>query len=301
MTYAAIDVGSNTVRMLLAEKDVGQLKDKRYFRQVTRLSGDYCLKTGLASSSMERTIQALEMFAEELKTSNVQYVRTVGTAALRRAPNSKAFTDQLFDRTGLSVDIVEGADEAALSCCGILSVLDPVPQHALLFDIGGGSTELILVDSGCVLLQTSLPLGVVRLQEEQKTLPIRQQHIMHELAGFFSDPVWQKLQESGEIVELVGTAGTVTTLAAMNLQMTKYDSERVNNLILSQDWLFKEFSKIQSLSLSERVLLPGMEEGRADLIIPGLQIIMELFRQTRANFLRVSDAGLLEGILLEKD
>jgi exopolyphosphatase/guanosine-5'-triphosphate,3'-diphosphate pyrophosphatase len=295
---AAIDVGSNTVRMLLAKKLDNELVDPMYLRQVTRLGGGYHPQTGLAPHSMDRTLQALEQFADLLSQRQIKQVKIVGTAALRRAVNSSDFIEQVLHKTGLDIVVISGKTEANFSCCGILSVLNPPPKRALLFDIGGGSTEIILFDCGKILLQLSLPLGVVRLIEDHPKHNLRHNVILHGLEPLSSNPIWQQWQQDSEPIELIGTAGTVTTLAALRLQLVVYNQLRVNNLVLERTWLQELTIKIEKMNLKQRLDLPGMEKGRADIILPGIQVVNALLDLADKDSLRVSDAGLLEGLLL---
>lgn len=299
MIRAAIDVGSNTVRMLFSDVQNKALLNKKYYRQVTRLAGGFTPESGLNSESKERTLHALEIFADEIRRHQIKHVKAVGTAALRRAHNSTDFIEEILSRAGLRVEVIDGSREAELSCRGILSVLSPLPRMALLCDIGGGSTELILLDRGSILLSSSLPVGVVSLQEGYPDFSARKEAIVTGLKPFFDDPRWLNLRNNGLPIEFIGTAGTITTLAALKLQMNDYDSARVNNLILDQQWLSAQLEELLAFSFEERLALSGMEEGRADLIIPGLQLVIELLHRVGVTSVRVSDAGLLEGILLE--
>lgn len=299
MIRAAIDVGSNTVRMLLAKRVDSLLLSPQYYRQVTRLAGELNPATGLAPQSIERTLQALEQFSKILSQHQITDITTVGTAALRNASNSDFFIKQLSYRTGLDLEIIDGETEAGLSCGGILSVLDPPPKRALLFDVGGGSTEIILFSQGEICLQKSLNLGAVRLCESYLDPNSRQKAIQQELLVFAAEPVWREWQRDGISVELVGTAGTVTTMAAVKLKMAKYDGSRVNNLILERCWLNEMTTYLTDLTLEQRQVLPGMEKGRGDIIVPGLQIVCELLDLVGSKSLRAADAGLLEGILLK--
>jgi len=296
---AGIDIGSNTVRMLVAQSGEHGLEQRHYFRKVTRLAGDFTPATGLASASMERTLSALNQFAREIKLLNVEEVRAVGTAALRNAVNSDVFLTEVRNKTGITIDIISGLKEADLSCHGILSVLSPAPQRAVLIDIGGGSTEIIVYEKGEILQQQSLPLGVVRLIEDFKNPNQWISTIREILTEFTDSQYWKRWQQDPYPVELIGTAGTVTTLAALKLKMQQYDGLRVNNLVLKRSWLETLALRLQRLSIKERAELPGMEEGRADLIVPGLHIVLVLLDIVGANAFRVADAGLLEGLILE--
>jgi len=294
MNAAAIDIGSNTVRMLLVHEHAG----RQYFRNVTRLSGDFSPDGLLDHQSMARTLQALAGFSRIICQHNNVQVKAVGTEIFRRASNTASFLAQVKHQTGINIEVIDGATEATLSCRGMLSVLQPVPKRALLFDLGGGSTEIILLEDSQVCLQKSLPLGVIRLFEECPTDEFRDEFISQHFNSFVKNPIWQQWQQDNQPVDLVGTAGTVTTLAALKLRMVEYDGDSINNLILDRCWLDALVKTLSGLSLAERLALPGMEEGRADLILPGLQVVTSFLDLTRNDRLRVADAGLLEGLLL---
>lgn len=298
--YAAIDVGSNSLRMLIGRCTAAGIQPELYQQQITRLGGGYHPGKGLASESMERTLSLLTAYAETLRQFNVVQVRAVATAAVRRAENSQQFVRSVKRQTGLKLEIIDGVEEARLSSAGVCSVLVPVPATALIFDIGGGSTELIFCQNRQIRFSRSYPIGVVQLCEELPKLELRQQYIADMVVKFGSD-----LLHAGVTApqlrdcRLIGTAGTMTTLAALNQKMVEYDRTRINNHLLESDWLAKTLLELNRLSVQEREDLPGLEPGRGDIIIPGLELVCALCRYFRQGSLLVADAGLLEGILLD--
>ncbi len=299
MIHAAIDVGSNSVRMLLQSVDKNILFTPKYFRQVTRLAGEFNPESGLAPQSMTRTLDALALFAETLRQYKIEKIKAVGTEILRQAVNSSGFIEKVKKQTGLSIEIIDGEAEAGLSCRGILSVLNPLPERALLFDLGGGSTEIILINDSMVCLQKSFQLGVVRLFEDYPDSVHYTEEIQRILTPFVESSLWCEWQQDAVPIELIGTAGTVTTLAALKLEMDEYDGNLVNNLVLEKTWIEKISKLLTTLSLKKRVELPGMEAGRADVIVAGVQIVSCLLDIVGRDSLRVVDAGLLEGLLQE--
>jgi exopolyphosphatase/guanosine-5'-triphosphate,3'-diphosphate pyrophosphatase len=284
--------------MLLGEVVSGELYSLQYYRQITRLGGNFTTG-GLAPESMERTLSALREFARILKQQDPEAVRLVGTAALRRARNQDEFISRVARETGLRLDVIDGDEEARTSASGVLSVIDPLPETSLIVDIGGGSTEFILCHGNEVLYQISFPLGVVQLCEESASARGRNLQIdavLCRLRDATTTAGYSDLLTNG--CQLIGTAGTLTTLAAMQLQMGSYDWRRINNQHLSTAWLQKTLDMLLPMPLSERAALPGLEEGRADLIIPGLEILLAVCRFLSVGGCRVSDSGLLEGLLL---
>lgn len=298
---AAIDVGSNTVRMLIGEVSVtGGMIPATYLRAITRLRGGFKPTQGLSSAAMERTLAALQEFAVELAGYDVGALAVAGTAALRQAPNGHAFVARVREKTGLAIEILSGEKEASLTASGVLAALDPTPETALIFDVGGGSTEFILVNNDRLCFRASYPLGVVSLCEETSEPDQQRTTILSHLDQLEADLARHGLlalvRSTG--CSLVGTAGTVTTLAALQLRMEEYDWRRVNNLVLDAASLEAWHERLQLLSVTERERLPGLEQGRGDLILPGLEIVLALVERLHKAGLTVSDFGLLEGLLL---
>lgn len=297
---AAVDVGTNTVRLLAGKAAGGRVVPARYHRVITRLGGGFTPAQGLAPASMERTLCALQEMAGIIRDCGVKAVRAVGTEALRRAKNGPAFVARVRRETGLPLEIIRGDEEARLTACGVLSALEPRPQACLIFDIGGGSTEFILAAASQLSFHRSYPIGVVALAENSPSPAAQEDRIEEVLTDLAADLGQTRLTSTAASpqVRLVGTAGTVTTLAALHLGMTEYDWRRVNNLVLDAGILRTMLDRLEGLSVPEREALPGMEKGRGDLIIPGLRLVLAILKLFGKESLTVSDFGLLEGLLL---
>ena len=294
---AAIDVGSNTVRMIIGECLQGILRPFEYHRMITRLAGDISASNELHTASMNRTLEALKSFRKILDNANVKNVRMVGTAALRRASNQREFLDQVFAQTGLTLDIIAGTEEARLMTIGVLSVINPIPDNTIIIDIGGGSTEFVCLSEGSVCFQISYPLGVVKLCEEFTTVHEQQRAITDVIDQFTS--ALKRHELNGKNWHLIGTAGTMTTLAAIDLQLADYDPNLINNHCLHLFELNEIEQHLSSLSNVARESITGMEAGRGDLILPGLKLVLELLKTFQQKQIKVADSGLLEGILLD--
>ncbi|SHI44751.1 Ppx/GppA phosphatase [Malonomonas rubra DSM 5091] len=298
--YAAIDIGSNTVRMLIGECKQNGLQPRLYQHQITRLAGGYQPEIGLARESIDRTLAVVSEFARIAADYGVEKIRAVGTAALRRAENGQHLVNLVKMKTRLPLEIISGDEEARLSATGVLSVLKPTPQTALIVDIGGGSTELVFQDWHEVVHSCSYPVGVVQLSEEMPHAESRRQHVKNLVVKFSTDMLRSgvsPLQLAG--VQLIGTAGTFTTLAALDLKMSEYDRSRINNHQLNLDWLLATQDRLDGMSIAEREQLPGFEPGRGDVIMPGLEMIIALCQYLKQQSIRVADSGLLEGLLLD--
>jgi exopolyphosphatase/guanosine-5'-triphosphate,3'-diphosphate pyrophosphatase len=292
---AAVDVGTNTVRMLFGEVLNGRVVPDSYHRRITRLGGGATIEKGLTPEAMERTLSALTEMGGILRSSGVGAIRAVGTAALRNAVNGFHFVETVRSVSGIPLEIIDGDEEATLCARGVLSALSPRPDRCLIFDIGGGSTEFILSQGDELIFQRSYPLGVVHLCDQFPD-PDRQRMRIEGILDRFLDDLPSDGDAAG--CTLVGTAGTVTTLAALQLGMTQYDWRRVNNLVIGIENLQGMARRLAHLLPEERESLPGMEKGRGDLILPGIRIVLGILERLGRRQVTVSDFGLLEGALL---
>ena len=194
--------------------------------------------------------------------------------------------------------MIDGATEGVLTLGGVRAGTETSSQRLLVFDVGGGSTEYTLADRERLLFTASLPLGVVRLTEGKETPAAMEEKIGRELDGLTVQLSQRGLLPLLTDAELVGTAGTATTLAAISLGMTEYDYRRVNNYRLSIEEVRSIFSRLLPLTPSARLLVPGLERGREDLINAGIGISLATMERFGFQRLTVSDFGLLEGVLL---
>lgn len=298
---ATIDIGSNTLRLLIGTSTSdGTIDAKLYERRITRLAGGIDNSLGLHPDSMQRTLDGLIQFRSIIDQHQVDQVRAVATAAMRRAVNSAEFILQVKERCGIDIDIISGKEEAQLTSSGVLSVIDPLPEQALIIDIGGGSTEFVALSAGQVLFEKSYTMGTVQLCEELSDDVQRGIYIAAVIDRLLKD--MQQVGCSDISPVLIGTAGTITTLAAIDLELQEYNAARINNHHLKEAALKQMMTRLAALSAKERERLPGMEAGRGDLIVPGLQIVLQLLdrlkQQGKQHGMIVSDAGLLEGTLL---
>jgi len=296
---AAIDLGTNTARLL-----IGHVDDKRiitpivHLRRITRLGGGFSEETGISAEAMERSLAAMRDFAAEIGKHEVVRTRAVATSAVRDALNGKAFRDLIRRESGIELEIIDGETEGVLTLNGVLSGLDDKSGNFLVFDIGGGSTEYTLARGESLLFTESLPLGVVRLTEGKITCDAMEEKISRELLKLRVSLDKMTLLPHLENATLVGTAGTATTLAAISMKMTQYDYRLVNNYVIGLDEIKEIFSTLLPMTPEERLGVPGMEKGREDLIIAGILITLKTMEMFGFDRLKISDFGLLEGVLL---
>lgn len=307
--YASIDIGTNTLRLLIAEIDNKKFKAVFLKRIITRLGGDFKEDIGIAASAQEKTIKALELFSEKIREYGVKEVKAVATSVVRRAKNREAFLKNVLERTGIDVKVISGDEEARLSLLGVLSVIKDARKKCLVVDIGGGSSEFIATDNGKMLGAWSMEMGVVHLTENYlKTDPPTGHELnameneIKEVIANLKDLMSQSLPSAFSLEPsalFVGTAGTITTLAAIDQGLEKYAPEKINNYILSCGAIKKIYRHLASLPLKQREEILSLEKGREDIIIPGAAIVLKAMEGFGFDKITVSDAGLLEGILLD--
>jgi exopolyphosphatase/guanosine-5'-triphosphate,3'-diphosphate pyrophosphatase len=302
MRMASIDFGTNTARLLVADTySDGTFKHVHIEREIVRMGGGFSHEHGLSADAIQRGMDCLTHFAGILKEYGVDHPRAVATSAVRDAINGSDFIAAVQQRTGITLRIIDGQREGALTLAGVIAGLNFSHENLLVFDVGGGSTEYTLARQGRAEYIISLPLGVVRLTEGKGSPDEMSMKITRELDLLEAD-----MQRSGSVVRsdgavLVGTAGTATTLAAIKLKMDSYDYRRVNNSLLTLDEIRAIYVLLQPLSLEERVAVPGLEKGREDLIIAGILITLHTMERFGFSTLKVSDYGLLEGLIVSDE
>lgn len=299
---ASIDIGTNSVLLLVAERPAeGPVVALLERATITRL-GEGVDRTGeLAPGAIERTLSCLEGYAAEARGLGVDRVVAVGTSAMRDARGGQDFARRAAALLGEAPRVISGEEEARLTFRGALAGLDGDALTAV-FDIGGGSTELVLgrLDGGQARIEraVSLDVGSVRLSERYlKADPPSPQDLAALVAFVDQQLAGQPPLPAG--VRLVGVAGTVTTLAAVAHEISPYDGARVHGLTLGSDDIRAWASRLAAMPLAERRQLRGMEPKRADVIHAGAQLADRVVRWAGASAITVSDRGVRWGLALE--
>lgn len=296
---AAIDFGTNTARLLVADRyPDGSFEQVSLMRAIVRLGGGFCRERGLADDAMERAMECLRRFSAEIARLEVQIVRAVATSAVRDAANGAAFVDRVRQETGIGLVVIDGLAEGRITLQGVLAGLDERPENLLLFDVGGGSTEYTVAHGDSPRFVHSLPLGVVRLTEGKGEPAAMAEKIGRELDGLERHMARDGITITPVDTQLVGTAGTATTLAALSLQMVEYDYRKVNNYVLEKREIQRIYDLLLPLSPAERLAIPGLEPGREDLIIAGALITLLTLERFGFDRMKVSDYSLLEGLIV---
>ncbi len=278
------------------------------FSRITRLGEGVAATGRLSEEAMARTVAALRACADKMARNRVTHARLVATEACRRAANHAEFAARVAGETGLTLDIISAQEEAGLALDGCASLMEPGVPWALVFDIGGGSTELVWVNTEGGQRQVqgvqSLPLGVVTLAEDAgDSLNSPDGYaeavaaIQKRLAGFEQKHGIARLLGAGR-VQMLGTSGTVTTLAALHLDLDRYERSLVDGLDLHFDHIADVTRRLAGMSTADRARHPCIGPERADLVLAGCAILEAMCRLWPLTSLRVADRGVREGLLL---
>jgi exopolyphosphatase/guanosine-5'-triphosphate,3'-diphosphate pyrophosphatase len=305
---AAVDIGSLTVRLAVAEvPGPGRFQVIGHRREITGLGREVGPTGRLSRADQDRTLQALAGFAGEMAAHRVDRGLAVATQAVRQAENGPEFLRAAAKVLNIPVRLLTPEEEAHLALAGVLSALAPTYRDSsslVVFDVGGGSSEFMLVRRDREPVFAGLPLGVLSLSRARplgdpprpEKVAALKAELFNELHEFYQEN-FQALMARSAI--LVGTAGSVTTLAAMAQDMSSYDPGRVNNYILTREMVAELARRLARRSEKERALLPGIEPAKAGVMVAGALIIQTILTVFGQDYLVAVDAGLLEGVLAE--
>ncbi|WP_370640679.1 Ppx/GppA phosphatase family protein [Xanthobacter sp. NFH-44] len=310
--YAAVDLGTNNCRLLVARPTSRSFRVVDAFSRIVRLGEGLTASGRLGDSAMERAGAALEVCAAKMVQRGVTRARVIATEACRAAVNGEDFCARVRERTGLDLEVVDRRTEAGLAAAGCAPLVDPHSDGAVLFDIGGGSTEVVWLgrrsagDDGPprarIRAWISMPVGVVSLSERHggvRVSPDVFRHMVAEVRGML-----EGVRESWGLrpphrMHLLGTSGTVTTVAGIHLGLDRYDRTRVDGTWLSDTSIADVVDRLMGMSFEERVANPCIGAQRADLVLAGCAIMEAVREVFPAERLRVADRGLREGMLVQ--
>ncbi|MBN9789260.1 Ppx/GppA family phosphatase [Pseudonocardia sp. TMWB2A] len=307
-SYAALDLGTNNCRLLVAKPSGDSFIVVDAFSRIVRLGEGLASSGRISDAAIDRALAALTICADKLRRRHVALARSVATEACRQASNGKEFIDRVYRETGIALDVISAEEEARLAVLGCHILLEPGEGPALIFDIGGGSTELVLVDASGdapkILDWQSVPWGVVSLTEvesfdrssEQERMSSYQRMRARVSEAFrpFAERVGRPPEGAAR---LLGTSGTVTTLASLHLELPAYDRSAIDGLIVPATSMRAISARLAALSMPERIALPCIGRERADLVVAGCAILESILDIWPAERLGVADRGIREGIL----
>jgi exopolyphosphatase/guanosine-5'-triphosphate,3'-diphosphate pyrophosphatase len=313
--FAAIDLGTNNCRLLIARPQGDNFVVIDAFSRVVRLGEGLAQSGRLSEAAMDRALGALHICADKLRRRNVHLARSVATEACRRAENGPEFIARVQRETGIMLDIISAKEEARLAVLGCHLLLEQGDGPAMIFDIGGGSTELVLVESVAGQIPRihdwqSVPWGVVSLTETCGSEPdgddaraaryARMRELVRDSLAPFTMRVWDRMraqQQQGAELRLLGTSGTVTTLASVHLELPQYDRRAVDGLSVPAGAMRGIAERLSAMEPHERRAQPCIGRERSDLVVAGCAILETILDIWPADRLGVADRGIREGIL----
>ena len=306
--FAALDLGTNNCRLLVAKpmKDGFRIVDG--FSRIVRLGEGVSELGALSDEAVQRTIEALKICAQKMSRQRVSKARCVATQAARSASNRVHFVDRIRAETGIDLEIISSQEEAELTLTGCLSLLDTSYDYTLMFDVGGGSAEFVWarilpIEGAKILGWTSLPLGVVTLTElfgKSEFDPLEYENLVSSLIKTlrpFDLEFGISEHIVGDRVQIVGTAGTVTTIAGVNMCLPRYNRSRVDGCWLDYNAVRRVSCMLRNQSYDERAAHPCIGHTRAELVVAGCAVLEAVCNIWPAGRLRVADRGVREGIL----
>lgn len=309
--YAALDLGTNNCRLLIARPGPGGFRIVDSFSRIVRLGEGLGHGDMLSDGAIGRTIEALKVCASRLEQRHVVRRRLIATEACRAASNGPAFLSRVTEETGLTLEIIDRGTEAELAAAGCAVLMAGNAESVILFDIGGGSTEVVWLGAGQpdgpirdrIRSWTSLPVGVVTLAERHGGIDVDRalyRRMVDEVkgmaAGFHAGIDTGSL---GRGFHLLGTSGTVTTVGALHLGLDRYDRRQVDGLWLSTRDAERVVAELLGMSFADRAANACIGRDRADLVLAGCAIYDALAELFPAERLRIADRGLREGILMQ--
>jgi exopolyphosphatase / guanosine-5'-triphosphate,3'-diphosphate pyrophosphatase len=310
-TYAALDLGTNNCRLLIAQPAQHGFRVVDAFSRIVRLGEGLAATGQLGESAMERAIEALAACAAKMRARGVERSRLVTTEACRAAANGKAFVHRVQAETGLGLEIVDQRTEATLAVTGCASLASPEADGVIVFDIGGGSTEIIWLGgrssgrSPADRIQTweSVPLGVVTLAERHGGVNVGPElfeaMVAESMRGLEKFHARAKPALTRRGFHLLGTSGTVTTVAGLHLKLERYDRRKVDGLWMRSDDVSKVIDDLLAMDFDARAANACIGTERADLVLAGCAIFEAIRRLFPSQMVRIADRGLREGILLK--
>ncbi|OPZ77909.1 MAG: Guanosine-5'-triphosphate,3'-diphosphate pyrophosphatase [Alphaproteobacteria bacterium ADurb.Bin438] len=309
-TYATIDLGTNNCRLLIAKADRNGFRPIEIFSKITKLGEGLAINNCLSIKAMKRTISALSVMAEKLNKRPISQARFVATEACRRAVNGDEFIEKVFEETGMTFEIISPVEEARLAVTGCVPLLNKSSKNVLVFDIGGGSTEVSfakILDDKRVVLEgmVSVPMGVLTIAEgflSNELLKSDYNVVVEKVASFlkpFDDEYKISSLVQNKDLQMVGTSGTITTIGAFHLGLSKYKKELIDGMVLSTEDVKKEREKLLLMTKNERLNAKVIGKQRERLILPGCAILDAICRFWHVDKITVADGGLRDGIIMD--
>jgi exopolyphosphatase/guanosine-5'-triphosphate,3'-diphosphate pyrophosphatase len=311
-TYAALDLGTNNCRLLVARPTGDAFRVIDAFSRIIRLGEGISASGRISEAAIVRAVEALGICRDKMANRGVTRARLIATEACRAAVNGGEFRSRIADEVGLELEIVDRETEAELAATGCTPLLDPEAEAVILFDIGGGSSELVRLarSAPCrrgpplpeIKAWASMPVGVVTLAERHGGHDVTREvyeAMVQEVAGHLAAFIAANEFPAVDRMHLLGTSGTVTTIAGVYLELKRYDRRRVDGCWMTGDQATEVVERLIAMTYEERAANPCIGHERADLVLAGCAILEAIRREFPCRRLRVADRGLREGMLVQ--
>lgn len=302
MKVAAIDIGTNSMRLLIADYEDGNFKNREKHINVTRMGLDVDKNGVIEEGAIQRNLESLDQFGSLARLEGCEEIWAIGTSALRDSKNSDEFVRKAAERSGIAVEIISGAMEADMGFAGVLQGLDRKDENILVVDIGGGSTEFIVGNKDGIKFIKSENVGALRMTEKF----LRRDPVDTEEYGLMENYVSEELDDTIDkvcklnIKKVVGIGGTITSVAAMLQEMEPYDMEKIHSSVIMYSEISQLLGSLKNMKLSEKRMIKGLQPQRADIITAGVGILEIILRMICFDRMAVSEYDNLEGLVAKK-
>jgi exopolyphosphatase / guanosine-5'-triphosphate,3'-diphosphate pyrophosphatase len=311
-TYAALDLGTNNCRLLIAHPRGDGFRVIDAFSRIIRLGEGVSSSGCLSEIAIERALAALTVCRDKMRNRGVTHMRLIATEACRIAANTADFQMRVAEELGLALEVIDRESEAILAATGCTPLMDPQANGVVLFDIGGGSSELVRLSPSCKTRRgpplpkirgwISVPHGVVTLAERYGGIIVTRESyeaMVAEVAALLHSFVRDHGGDELQGIHMLGTSGTVTTIAGIHLNLRRYDRNRVDGCWMDTQEITAVIERLLAMSYDERVANPCIGSERADLVLAGCAILEAIRRAFPCPRLRIADRGLREGMLVQ--
>lgn len=301
MKIGTIDIGTNSMRLLIADYIDGKIEGRKKYVNTTRIGQGVDKEGYIREEALKRNLDALEEFAKICEDEKCKAIYCMGTSALRDSKNGNVFVDRAKESTGINVDIISGNEESNLGFIGVLEGLEG-DEPILVIDIGGGSTEFIIGDREGIKFAKSENVGALRMTEKF----LKQDPICEEEFNQMSDFIYKEVKDTLDYInekgikKLVGIGGTITSLSAMNQELEVYSMEKIHNSEVSIEDIKKILQNLKQMTLNDKKTLKGLQAKRADIITAGVEILNIIMENLEIEKIIVSEYDNLEGLMCHK-
>ena len=299
MKVATVDIGTNSMRLLIADYENNKIFNRKKYVEVTRIGKGVDEKGMISGEAINLNSSVLEKFISLAKSKRCEKIRIIGTSALRDSKNSDEFIKKAYEKTGVNIEIISGEMEANLGFLGIKSILDE-KKYTLTIDIGGGSTEFILGNrDGELVFSKSENIGVVRLTERFLKLDIPSDIEIIEMDKYIETVIGDTIDvlKRYDIGKFIGIGGTATSISSMIQKMEIYCSDKIHNSKIYYDELLEIYKNLKKMTLEEKKMIVGLQAKRADVIFTGVCIMKKIMSMLDIEYVTVSEYDNLEGMI----